>query len=283
MLGKLLKYENKTLSKTLFPLGIGVLLIALFSSLIMKLNLYLQDQANEFVSKLMGTTTVVLLVFSFLAIFSAAFIAVFLILQRYYKSFFTDEGYLTFTLPVKTHELIFTKLISSLLWSLFVTICVMIAVALFALFGTTQALLNQEVANGARLLLKELGNFFTVYKGTAVFLAFEFLLVGITSFCMQFLMFELAITLGSIVAKKHKILASIGMYFVVNFACQSFNSILTIFTLPALLLNESMQFQPDEPQTVALFLILPVILYAIYTVVFFLINRYLLKNKLNLD
>lgn len=283
MLGKLLKYENKTLAKTLFPLGIGVLLVALLGAFMMKLNLFLEGRASEFVSSLVGITTAILLIFSFLAIISAAFIAVFLILQRYYKSFFTDEGYLTFTLPVKTHELLFTKLISSILWSLFIALCVVAGIVLFGLFGTSVGWINDEVSDFFRLLFEEIGRFFGEFKGVAVLQTVEGIFLGIGTLCMQFLMYELAITLGSIIAKKHKILASIGMYFGVNFACQTINSILVLFAFPVLLFEGNDAINLEVPQTLTLFLLFPLILYAVYSVVFFLINRHLLKNKLNLD
>lgn len=46
--------------------------------------------------------------------FASSIITLIFILMRYYKNFFTDEGYLTFTLPVTPHELLWTKLISGM-------------------------------------------------------------------------------------------------------------------------------------------------------------------------
>lgn len=85
MLGKLLKYENKVLSKILFPLGIGVLLVSLFGSLMMKLNLSVSHwmRGNTVTLSLIQSVTMTLFVFSIIAIVSASFVCFFILMQRY--------------------------------------------------------------------------------------------------------------------------------------------------------------------------------------------------------
>ena len=48
-----------------------------------------------------------------------------LMIQRFYKNYLTDEGYLMFTLPVSVHSMIFSKLIVAIVW-IILTVLVML-------------------------------------------------------------------------------------------------------------------------------------------------------------
>lgn len=53
-----------------------------------------------------------------LSLIAAVVTTVVLMILRFYRNLMTDEGYLMFTLPVSTTELIFSKLIVSIVWFL---------------------------------------------------------------------------------------------------------------------------------------------------------------------
>lgn len=119
MLGKLLKYEMKASARTLLPLYLGTLIVAVICAV----------QA----AMMVGTGNVnggwwiegpldsgVITGFIFL-LFFALCVAIMVLtamiaIQRFNKSLIGDEGYLMFTLPVTHAQLLNSKLIAGLLW-----------------------------------------------------------------------------------------------------------------------------------------------------------------------
>ena len=55
------------------------------------------------------------------------------LIKTLYQKLFTNEGYLTFTLPVTTDELIFSRILTNLIWATTTTLATVIAVVLGAL------------------------------------------------------------------------------------------------------------------------------------------------------
>ena len=55
------------------------------------------------------------------------------LIKTLYQKLFTNEGYLTFTLPVTTDELIFSRILTNLIWATTTTIATVISVVLGAL------------------------------------------------------------------------------------------------------------------------------------------------------
>lgn len=125
MLIKLLKYDYKSMLKTFVPLWAMLLLVSLFNRLVQNSGFAVAD-GYAFVgstasSTVYGITTAVLA-----ALLIATFVlCAVLIIQRFFKGLLGDEGYLMFTLPVKTWQLILSKLLVSL------SVCVLSALVAF--------------------------------------------------------------------------------------------------------------------------------------------------------
>jgi hypothetical protein len=83
-----------------------------------------------------------------------------------------------------------------------------------------------------------------------------------------------AITLGSLLIRKHKILGSILFIFIINL----FENVLTGVITVAIGL--SLMEYPNVLELVAL--IVDIIIYVSETIVFYLVTVYFIKNKLNL-
>lgn len=106
MLGKLLKYEWKNTMNFLVPLHLALLLLTVGGRILIGAGL----NGN---ADLVG---VVALIVYFMGIFVISVATTIYLLYRFYKNFFTDEGYLMFTLPVKVHQLLLSKLITAVGW-----------------------------------------------------------------------------------------------------------------------------------------------------------------------
>lgn len=136
-----------------------------------------------------------------------------LIYVRFYKHFFTDEGYLTFTLPVRRCDLLTSKLITA------VTVTVMTGAVLVA-----DGVIIAAISLGDRLfdpkmwdrlwtivrdLWNDLGGYLIAY-------AVQLVLLLIVVTVMSVMLLFCCITLAGIVVKKHKVLAAIGFCYGVS-------------------------------------------------------------------
>ncbi len=111
MLGKLLKQDFRATARIMLPLYAAVPVLGLFTNLIT----HLCENQTGFLINAIGM--LVSLVFM-LALIAAGVATVVLMVLRFYRNLMTDEGSLMFTLPVSTTELIFSKLIVSVVWFL---------------------------------------------------------------------------------------------------------------------------------------------------------------------
>ena len=111
MLGKLLKQDFRATARIMLPLYVAVPVLGLFTNLATRLC----ENQSGFLLNAIGS--LISLVFS-LALIAAGVATVVLMILRFYRNLMTDEGYLMFTLPVSTTELIFSKLIVSVVWFL---------------------------------------------------------------------------------------------------------------------------------------------------------------------
>lgn len=107
MLGKLFKYEWRSISKLLLPIHGFVLLFALLSRFYFTISGGTDALLNTD-STIIGTLTM-LLIFALVIVISS--IAIFTYI-------YTDQGYLTNTLPVTPSQLLLSKELAALLWLL---------------------------------------------------------------------------------------------------------------------------------------------------------------------
>lgn len=117
MLGKLLKYEMKASARTLLPLYIGTLAVALVCGI--QVTMLISSEVGTVVDSLFAGNSIIL-AFTFLLFFALCVAIVVLtamiIIQRFNKNLIGDEGYLMFTLPVSHVQLLTSKLTAGLLW-----------------------------------------------------------------------------------------------------------------------------------------------------------------------
>ena len=110
MLGKLLKYELKRSARKFFPLVVGYMIVALIFSLMLRY--------GESVKSPNFLVIFIVVCIAYGIAVGALFTVGFTIsLTNFHKTLFTDEGYLMLTIPVKPYYHIFTKFISSVIWS----------------------------------------------------------------------------------------------------------------------------------------------------------------------
>ena len=112
MLGKLIKYDLKSTSKVLILVHAFLLLSASLMRIFMTGQIQLEDVEDS--SNILMALTILL--YS-LIVMGASFATSIIVAVRFYKNLFSDEGYLTNTLPVSRGILLLAKTISGGIWT----------------------------------------------------------------------------------------------------------------------------------------------------------------------
>ena len=126
---KILKYEFKNYYREFFIMGAIVLIFAVFSSLLLSANFKdMNNQLLEIVLSIVGSITTVLYIFSIFAIFV---IWLKLAIDSLYKKLFTNQGYLSFSLPVSIDKLLISKLIACFIWLVYGILILVVSLLLY--------------------------------------------------------------------------------------------------------------------------------------------------------
>ena len=243
MLRKLLKYDFKSVWRVwwiaaIITLGssvIGSFALRFFLSLTTAPGVAAESPEITFAYII----SLILFLFSLLAIVASVFVMEILVYWRYYKHFFSDEGYLTFTLPVSRKQLLLSKTLNAVIWTaihaVLLTVCTLIFMIISPNPGPGDGFFNpvlfywiKEAISFAVPPLFELFGAGWIIAYTLIGLIGSF---GVTLFSISLVHF--CITLGAVIAKKHKLLAAIGTYYLVNavisFVAQAFITLFTLF------------------------------------------------------
>ena len=221
---------------------------------------------------------VILVIISFVAFFILTEILVFL---RFYKNFFTDEGYLTFTLPVKRSQLLNSKLISSCVTLIATGIILLVDIGIIAVIDMRKEIFTPEFAKEVSVvidtLLTEVGIPYLILY------AFEIIVIGILSSMSSILFMFVCITIASVISKKAKVVTAIGIYYGANGAFTLIIELFMIFGISALLnwVDEIKESSFLIFGGLAGFVLL--LLIAIFSSILYALEYWLLDRKLNLS
>ena len=208
MLKKLLKYDFRAVFKYWWIAALSSLLLSIGGGSC--LSILLSERELPTAVNVMSVLALILVIFSYAAF---SILTVILVFTRFYKNFFSDEGYLTFTLPVKRSQLLNSKLIMSA-----TTMCTTALVCIFNVLvllciGFADEVFTTSFWNQVSYFFKMVGETLGFYCVIYV-LEILILLILLTVFSNLFLF--ACITFASIITKKAKVLAAIGIYYVAN-------------------------------------------------------------------
>ena len=183
---------------------------------------------------------------------------------RFYRSRFTDEGYLTFTLPVTTHQVLLSSFLTSA-----VNLIAMAAVSAVGLIlmGLCVVPDFEVFRKGMDIFWQEFPELWARFTQADVLRAVGLLLVNvIVAFSNELILIMLAVTIGSLVAKKHKILAAVVFYYILHVVGLTFTGI-------------SMVNLPESANSLGLLALVNLIV----AVAGYFLMYYLVDKKLNLN
>lgn len=208
MFGKLMKAECRASRRVIGALCAVVLISGALLGLLG--NLLLREENGSW--QLPGFVNVLFSLLSVAAVLAVALslaASVFYALWRYYRSRFTEEGYLTYTLPVNNHQLMLSSILASVLEILLVGLATVAAVAVA--FGIFAAELPWNEVDWGQVWsrFEELLHGLHPVVGDVLLV-----LLNIVLMCLATLLtLMLAVTIGATAAKKHPVLLAIAVYY----------------------------------------------------------------------
>ena len=291
MLGKLLKYDLRSVGRFWWIAMLTMIGASFSASVSMRIYIemsfrqaYLPGE-YEFFFALSMMALYLIFIISAVAMGACILFVAILIFVRYYKHLFTDEGYLTFTLPVSRRQIYFSKLVNAALWLLLseavllacgvVMIVIMIPtygeriIAFDTIKGLIESVIEEFRSRGFWMMVQGLLGILTVVASTM-------LSVGSIYFC---------ITLGATVARRAKIVVGVGAYYVINMISRILATVFGILPvfwviIALLLFSETTSFMFNS--AVSLMMVILLAILSLLAAFFHCLTLNILERKLNL-
>ena len=274
MLGQLIKYELRATVRYFVPILAAVLIFATLNTLF-GINLTQSEQER------IGWFQV--LIFSLTIFMMIATIILWLVItvMRFYKNMLGDEGYLMFTLPVSTHQLILSKLIVACLWNI---ACIIIScLAIFIMFwsgmGEMYALFFKELGIGLSYFMDE----FQLTSAYIILLWVESMVAWLLSVASYVLVLYLSMSIGQLM-NEGKLIMSFVAFIGVSTVIQIIGVVASVilFGTGALNLLEVWITQSSFPAMMHIVMISSIVMTAITNAIMYFISHWLLSHRLNL-
>ena len=283
MFGKLLKHEFRAQRGLLGWLTVAVLAAGCIGMVAVQLLIHIfrdemyavETAVNEGIGIFLTIAAIALfflVTLLFIAIISYATASGWILYYRFYKHHFTDEGYLTFTLPATTHQILLSSIVNILIWSMIAVAAVLISLGLMC---TPLFILAYQETGMIMPSFKEI--FVEVYGAN---FGIKYALAVLCGVLGQMILPLLAITIGALVTKKHKLLAGIGIYLGLNSVVSFISGFVSAVLSIASMLSTDSGMAMEKMMSVAM--LVPAVLYLGIAVGGYFLMHHLIKNKLNL-
>lgn len=272
MLKKLLKYDFKAVIK-LWLIGVSaILLLSVVGGFCFRL-----DEIERELPYVVYVVSGFVRVFVIMGYMAILVLTPVLIFVRFYKNFFTDEGYLTFTLPVSRAQLLNSKIIMCTVINWLTGFAVVSSIIIMILIGLKQNIFSPEFWKDFLDLLKD------IFKGYGAIYVILSLTLSLVYSLLSVLFLSSCITLASTIVKKAKVITAIGIYYGVNSTVGFVVQLLMIFGITEI--GEWISVLPDSLTDPVVILVMLGIILLMVSVCSVLYNfqLWMLEKKLNLS
>ncbi len=261
MLGKLMKHEMKAVARLLMPIYMVLIVFTIAARIVVSLHF-------EGVFEIIPGTVIGLYILSLIAI---SVVSSVIIIIRFYKNMVTDEGYLMFTLPVKPYQLINSKLIVSLFWTLLSVVTILLSIGIVIASPENLASFRDGFADVMREIRNELG------LASTTLLWIEAILMGFIGTINGILCFYACIAVGQLF-NGHKVLGSFVAYIVYTVVMQVVSVVIMIFAG-----NVFTDYFTDVTAITSIIFPAFIVFWIILSAVFYIVANYIFNKKLNLE
>ena len=260
MLGKLIKYEFKATCRLFLPIYGALIIISFFNRLLNYLDLTFSAGIFWFISVLL--------------IFSIFVVTLIITIQRFNKNLLSNEGYLMLTLPVKIDFIILSKLLVAGAWAVLSFFVVQISISILLWENTLLIILGLFSFFGQVIINNTLHS---------IIYLIEYIIIVTLSLLASALLLYACLSLGMLV-NKHRGIFSFGAFILITTVMQIISwvgaGIFTAFILGGVF---DASFETHSGFQIAQSYIWAIIMLLFATAaIFYLITRYMLKNRLNL-
>lgn len=285
MLTKLMKYDFRSIRRFGLPMILVLAGVYVVGALNMILMNYSSMQASSLdAPPIWVVITLLSSLFNMLVslLTSGAAVAMqIIIFVDFYQTLVTDQGYLTFTLPVRPWQILMSKVICGSVWSLIISV-----ITIVGTFGM------QAVAAAGVVSFQEFEIAFAILEelmqtviGSLPFLdgmaigAMAILLIPI-SLVNSLLLYYMAIFFASVVSRKNRVVVAIASIFGVNFLYGILTGI--VVAVVFLISGVVAALADNVLLMIELIMGLLLIILAGTTVLFFWLTKHMMEKKLNL-
>lgn len=172
--------------------------------------------AEQTISPFVYIACMLLFMTAFAAVAICCAASVFVVIWRFYKSRFGDEGYLTFALPVNHHQLLLSSILNSVIGIILVFLAAAAAVVLsciLLMMGFPMDFWPEAVGAVGRAF----GTLMEAMEGNWM-IFWEILGTVLLAGLHEIVVLMLSVTIGAMIAKKYKLLAAVGAYYLIALA-----------------------------------------------------------------
>ncbi len=237
MLRKLLKYDIKSIWRVWWIMAIVVVAAEVIGAFCVRgyvgmsvLNTQVLSNTEELMVTITGIISLVGLMTCFFVVIASFIVTEILIFIRYYKNFFSDEGYLTFTLPVNRRTHLLSKTINAMIWAAAEIGLVILGLFIFLLIAPTpeKGLITLD---GYRVFGYIMGELWEAIGGWLIAYIVGFIFAMLCTMFFEISLVFLCITVGSVIARRRKVLVGIGLYMGANTVLSSVVELLFLFNI----------------------------------------------------
>ena len=265
---KLLRYELKSLLRGLLPIYGAVLAVALCNRVLWLFPLSLHADGP-----LSGIAAIIALSVYILLCIGVAVLTLIVIVQRFYQGLLGKEGYLMFTLPLKSWQLIGSKLLGAFLVTMLSTIVgicsILILLSYPEIYQDFLAIHWAEIIHDA----------FVKMPSWPLFLVEFFFYCCILTFASTLLLY-FSMALGHL-SHNHRILWAVIWYVILSTVISALESIVTAL-VPSLSFLSVLEHATTTFQLHLVFWY-GIGYYLLQSVVFFIGTNFILNRRLNLQ
>lgn len=268
MLGKLMKYELKACGRIFLPLYLGILFLAAINGVNLGANFNTVDGFPMDPSAL-NTQTILSMIL--IALFVALFvITIVLTIQRFKKNLLDDEGYLMFTLPVKSSNLILSKFLVALIYGITSVIVALLSFFIIGAIGGDFNISDFLYVFAQQSMFSENGAFFIyIILGTLI----EYSIFVLTIY--------LSLSAGQLPQlSKYRVAAGVILFFIINLIISNIQSF-----VGSNLFAEGIEIEATSnlTSTIISYMSANLLLNIIIGLILFLSTNWILNKKLNLE
>ena len=269
MVKKLFKHEFIAYIRTLLPVYIVMVGVAALTRFVF----FFEADTTAF--GIIGVSSIIAFVIACLACLFMTFVQV---ITRFYKNLFTNEGYLSFTLPVTSAQHIWVKVITGVC-----SVVLAFILILGSLCIATAGEMTVEIFKVVVYLVKHIA---PLFEGHFWFYFAEVLLGVVVSLFVSILLYYTCIAIGQL-TRKNRALAAVGVYFGYYFLTQIISTIMiVVFSMISYSdwFNKFMEtVEKNAYAWMHVFILGSILLTALMGALYFFITHRIITKKLNLE